>query len=112
MSGAAAVVTVNAGGGTIASVIAGPAGLTKAGTGMLSFAAVNTYTGPTIVNGGTLQLNSANGASGELASPTITVNSGGVLATERGGRARLYQQSAQLFSLTAAPYPISWRAAA
>lgn len=80
LSGAAAVVTVNAGGGTIASVITGPAGLTKAGTGMLTFAAVNTYTGPTIVNGGTLQLNSANGANGGLASPTITVNSGGVLA--------------------------------
>ncbi len=80
LSGAAPVVTVNAGGGTIATVIAGSAGLTKAGTGMLTFADINTYTGATTVNGGTLQLNTANGANGALASPAISVNSGGVLA--------------------------------
>ncbi len=80
LSGSAPVFTVNAGGGTIAAVIAGSAGLTKAGAGMLAFTAINTYSGPTTVNGGTLQLNAANGANGELASPTITVNSGGVLA--------------------------------
>ena len=44
--------------------------------------AINTYTGNTIINGGTLQLNTSNGGSGgALASPTITVDAGGVLQT-------------------------------
>ncbi len=60
--------------------IAGAASLVKSGSGMLSFAVVNTYSGSTTVNGGTLQLNAANGGNGALASPTVTVNSGGVLA--------------------------------
>ena len=47
---------------------------------MLALNAINTYTGNTIINGGTLQLNTSNGGSGgALASPTITVNAGGVL---------------------------------
>jgi autotransporter-associated beta strand protein len=80
LSGSTAFFTVNADGGTIAAVIAGSAGMTKTGSGMLTFAATNTYSGPTTVNGGTLQLNVANGSLGALASPTVTVNSGGLLA--------------------------------
>jgi fibronectin-binding autotransporter adhesin len=80
LSGSASVFTVNAGGGTIAAVVAGSSGLTKAGSGMLTLAAANTYSGSTTVSGGTLQLNSANGSLGALASPIITVNSGAMLA--------------------------------
>jgi autotransporter-associated beta strand protein len=46
----------------------------------LTWRAANTYTGNTIVNGGTLQLNTGNGGAGALASPAITVNAGGFLA--------------------------------
>ena len=50
------------------------AGIVKtANTGMLTLAGANTYTGPTIVNGGYLQI--GGGGSGEaLASPTIALN--------------------------------------
>ena len=41
---------------TVASVIAGSAGLTKAGTGTLVLTASNSYSGPTIINAGTLAL--------------------------------------------------------
>ena len=42
---------------TISSTIAGTQGLTKAGSGNLALGAYNTYTGNTVVNGGTLTLN-------------------------------------------------------
>ena len=55
--------------------------LTKSGAGTLTLTAVSTYNGPTVVNGGTLQLNTTNGGGGQLSgTPSITVNSGGVLA--------------------------------
>lgn len=47
-------------------------GLTKAGSGTQTLASANTYTGPTIVNAGTLAL----GASGSLASAEIELNGG------------------------------------
>lgn len=40
--------------------IAGSGGLTKSGTGTLTLNATNSYTGPTIVNGGTLAVNNLN----------------------------------------------------
>ena len=43
--------------GTIAGVISGDAGLTKAGGGALTFAAQNTYTGVTTISGGKIILN-------------------------------------------------------
>ena len=43
-----------------------------------------TYTGDTVVNGGTLQLNAGNGAAGALGSPMIMVNAGGFLALNEG----------------------------
>ena len=49
-------ITVNASGGTIGSVIAGSAGFTMAGAGLLTLAGNNTYTGPTNINNGTLAL--------------------------------------------------------
>ena len=69
--------TTNAPGGTFAynTVIANPGanslGLTKLGTGTLTFNAANTYTGPTTVLAGTL----AAGPAGSIASAsTLTVN--------------------------------------
>jgi outer membrane autotransporter protein len=51
------VITVNnAAGMLISGVVSGTNGLTKAGTGVLTLTAVETYTGATVVSGGTLQL--------------------------------------------------------
>jgi fibronectin-binding autotransporter adhesin len=50
---------VGAGNGYISDVISGTGGVTMNGTGMWSLDAVNTYTGTTTVNSGTLQLGAA-----------------------------------------------------
>jgi len=80
LAGPSPVITVNASGGTIATAITGSASLTKEGNGLLALSGAGYYTGQTIVNGGTLQLNAGGGAAGALASPTVVVNSGGLLA--------------------------------
>ena len=53
--------------------IAGVAGLTKSGSGMLILETANTYTGPTVINSGTLQIGNAN-ASGTLGTGAVTNN--------------------------------------
>jgi len=53
----------------------GPGALVKLGAGTLNLSGVNTYTGPTIVGGGMLEIGSASG----LASPTVTVTNVGTL---------------------------------
>jgi len=54
-------------------VISGAISVVKSGSGTQTFGDANTYTGTTTISGGTLAL----GASGALASPTISVASGG-----------------------------------
>jgi autotransporter-associated beta strand protein len=58
------------------SVIQGPGGLTKRGSGTTQIAAASTYTGPTSVGGGTLLITS----SGSITTtPTVSVSSGATL---------------------------------
>jgi len=57
----------NGGGGTVA--------LTKLGTGMLTLSGTSSYTGPTAINAGTLNITGALSGSG-----AVTVNNGGTLA--------------------------------
>jgi autotransporter-associated beta strand protein len=59
--------------GTITDGSTGTLGLTKGGTGTLTLSGTNTYTGDTVVNNGTLKINSA------ASTPVVTVDSGGTL---------------------------------
>ena len=60
---------------TIAAVLGGSLGLAKAGSGTLVLTAANSYTGPTLVSGGTLLVNGSLAAGG-----TLTVDSGGAMS--------------------------------
>jgi autotransporter-associated beta strand protein/YVTN family beta-propeller protein len=56
LSGAAPTITVINGSATINASLAGTSGLAKAGSGLLVLSAANSYSGPTAVNVGTLDL--------------------------------------------------------
>jgi autotransporter-associated beta strand protein len=58
---------------TFDGAISGPGQVVQFGTGKTVLKAVNTYTGPTFVNGGTLSVN------GSIASSPVFVNFGGTL---------------------------------
>ncbi len=62
------------GAATLADNVSG--GLTKAGTGMLTLAGVNTYTGDTTINAGTLSVNAATGVPSNT---VVRIASGAVL---------------------------------
>ena len=82
--GAAKTITVNNTTNRIESVLAGAGtSLTKAGNGTLVLTGANTYTGTTIINGGTLNLGNA-GATGSLASASLSLG-GGTLNFSRSG---------------------------
>ncbi|HEX4122238.1 MAG TPA: MBG domain-containing protein [Verrucomicrobiae bacterium] len=60
---------------TIGGVISGTGTLNQDGTGTLTLTNVNTFSGSTIINGGTLALTGV----GSLANSSMTINSGGTL---------------------------------
>ena len=82
LAGTSPTITVNASGGTISSVVAGTAGLTKAGTGTLLLTSANTYSGGTFLNAGLLISNKTT-ALGASSNP-LTLN-GGTLDFASGG---------------------------
>ena len=79
MAGTNPIIYVNNSSGTIGAVLAGAAGVSKAGPGTLNLTGANTYTGTTsVIGGGTL--NVGNGTSGNLNTTTptaLTFNNGG-----------------------------------
>ena len=83
LSGSSQTISVhNPAGLLINGSVSGTIGLTKAGTGMLTLAGTNTYTGTTTVNAGTLNAAAA-GALGGTSS--IVVNAGGTLLLSQSG---------------------------
>ncbi|MGN7919686.1 autotransporter-associated beta strand repeat-containing protein, partial [Lysobacter sp. 22409] len=85
LAGATPTVTTNAGvTTTIGSVIAGSAGLTKAGTGSLSLSGANTFTGAVNVNAGSLTA-SGNGALGNIANVVNMANATQLSVGTTGG---------------------------
>ena len=76
----AATVEVDAGVDSIAAPISGGFGVTKAGSGTLVVSGANSFTGPTTVNAGTVQLGAAgSGTSTPLGSAGAVVASGAAL---------------------------------
>ncbi len=71
LAGTTPTITVNSGTSTIQSIIAGTAGLTKAGAGALTLSANNSFTGGVTVDAGTLTLSGSNGFTGN-----VNVNAG------------------------------------
>lgn len=75
------VLTLSSGTSDIAGVISGAGGLTVTGTSTTNLTAANTYTGPTVVSGGALNLNGA----GAIASTVVTISGNGALTTDGDG---------------------------
>jgi len=69
-SGGSPTITVGTRAATISAVLDGTSGLTKAGGGTLTLSGANTYTGDTLINGGTLAV--TNG--GAINTPLSTLN--------------------------------------
>jgi autotransporter-associated beta strand protein len=72
---------INNGTTIINSIVAGTAGLAKTGSGNLTLSAANTYTGPTVVNSGTLRIGNA-GTTGSL-NPASTLSNNASLVFNR-----------------------------
>ena len=71
LAGTTPTITVNSGTSTINSIIAGTAGLTKAGAGAMTLSGNNSFTGGVTVDAGTLTLSGTNGFAGN-----VNVNAG------------------------------------
>jgi fibronectin-binding autotransporter adhesin len=65
--------------GTVGSLISGPTSVTKLGTGNITVVNNNTYSGATIINGGTLSISSAGNLGDASATNTISVSNGSTL---------------------------------
>ena len=72
LAGAAPTVDVSPGTATIGSVLAGAAGLTKAGIGTLTLTGTNTYRGGTTIEAGTLQIGNG-GTTGSSSATSSTM---------------------------------------
>lgn len=85
LAGSTPTVIANAN-ATISSIVAGSDGLTKTGAGVLTLSGANTYTGGTIINGGTLVITADNNL-GDTASSNPIILNGGTLSTGTSGLA-------------------------
>jgi autotransporter-associated beta strand protein len=66
---------------TLSGVISGTGNLIVNGPGTLTLTAVNTYTGGTTVNAGTLQLNKPNGDTSAVGPGVLTINAGATVVS-------------------------------
>ncbi len=73
--------TVDTNGNNVAfaTALSGTGALTKTGSGKLTLSTVNTHSGGTVVNGGTLELGGADGTGPGLIRGNLTINSGATL---------------------------------
>jgi len=76
LGGATPTITANVN-ATIGSTLAGSAGLTTGGGGVLTLIGANSYTGATVVSNGTLQIGNGGTAGSISSSGTITLSSAG-----------------------------------
>ena len=86
VSNALPTVTVNNRTAIVSAVLAGSAGMTKTGAGMLSLASEDTYSGLTVVSNGVLQLsaNPGDDGNGTLGNSAITIYGPGELQFNAG----------------------------
>jgi autotransporter-associated beta strand protein len=77
-----------------AGILSGPGGLTKTGSGLLALSMSQTYAGPTVVNGGTLQISSPQALNG------FGGNGTGWTFNRSGANANIVGVSGNQFTLT------------